>query len=253
MTEGGGGGMRVAGATALVTGANRGIGKVFVGALLAAGAARVHAAARDPAAIAATADPRLSPLRLDVTDPAQVAAAAAALPDVTLLVNNAGVSAMAPLLAAPDMAAARAEMEVNYFGTLAMCRAFAPVLARHGGGAVVNMLSVASWLAAAGLGSYAASKAAAWSLTRCLRIELRAQGTLVVAVHAGFVDTDMAAGLDVPKMRPEEVVAQALAAVEAGREEVLADARTAAVRAALGDIAALDAQMQRSWDASRRR
>jgi NAD(P)-dependent dehydrogenase (short-subunit alcohol dehydrogenase family) len=166
------------------------------------------------------------------------------------LINNAGVMLRTPLLAAPDMSAARGEMETNYFGTLAMCRAFAPVLARNGGGALVNMLSVASWLASPFNGSYGASKSAEWALTNAIRVELRAQGTRVVAVHAGWIDTDMAATVADTTIAPRDVAAQAMEAVERGTEEVLTDEGTRHVKASLsGDYASLYHDLQKRWDA----
>lgn len=237
--------MKINGAVALVTGANRGLGKAFSEALRAAGAAKVYAAARDPAAITGTG---LHPVRLDITRPEQVEAAAALCGDVNLLINNAGVIRFAPLVDSPSLDDARAEMETNYFGTLAMCRAFAPVLGRNGGGVLVNVLSVASWIAVATQGSYCASKAAELMLTNGLRIELRAQGTLVVGVHAGYIDTDMVAHLDVPKARPADIVARTLAAVEAGDAEVLADQRAIDIKAALrNDPASVDALLATLW------
>jgi NAD(P)-dependent dehydrogenase (short-subunit alcohol dehydrogenase family) len=142
-------------------------------------------------------------------------------------------------------------METNYFGTLSMCRAFAPVLAAGGGGAIVNMLSITSFYTNPLNSSYGASKAAAWSLTNGVRLELHRQGTLVVAVHSGFIDTDMAAGLDVPKNSPESVVGQALDAVEAGQVEVLADERTRTVKANLPrDQELIYPGIQEFWDAA---
>jgi NAD(P)-dependent dehydrogenase (short-subunit alcohol dehydrogenase family) len=243
--------MEVAGAVVLVTGANRGIGRALARALLAAGAAKVYAAARDPARVT---DPGLVPIRLDVTRREEVAAAAAACGDVTILVNNAGVARFEPLLEAADMAAAREEMETNYFGTLAMCRAFAPVLARNGGGAIVNILSVVSWINVPMQGSYSASKAAAWSLTNGIRTELRGQGTIVVGVHPGYVDTDMTANVEAPKSRPEDIAARVVEALASGAEEVLPDTRSHEVRAMLaGDQRSIDVAMQRLWDNRRRR
>ena len=153
--------------------------------------------------------------------------------DVTVLVNNAGVTKASPFIGAPSLDAARLEMETNYFGTLSMCRAFAPVLAAAGGGAIVNMLSEFSFYPYPLDPSYGASKAAEWSLTNGIWMELSGQGTLVVAVHASFIDTDMAAGLDVPKISPESVARQAFDAVEAGGIEVLADERSRFVKASL--------------------
>jgi NAD(P)-dependent dehydrogenase (short-subunit alcohol dehydrogenase family) len=229
--------MQVAGSVALVTGANRGIGAQFVRGLLDRGASKVYAAARDTTAV--KPGPGIVPVRLDVTDPDQVADLAAELRDVTLVVNNAGVSQGAPLLGAPDLAAARREMDVNYFGTLAVSRAFAPVLQGNGGGALVNMLSVLSFMNLPGAGSYSASKAAAWSLTNGIRIELARQNTLVVGVHPGFVDTDMTARVDAPKIKPAEVVDAALDAVEQGLPEVLVDEVSRRAKAALPDDQAL--------------
>ncbi|KPI01176.1 short-chain dehydrogenase/reductase SDR [Actinobacteria bacterium OK074] len=223
--------MEIHGATALVTGANRGLGQVLARALLRRGAQRVYGGARDPRSVV---EPGVVPVRLDVTDPDQVAEAAKTCSDVTLLVNNAGILANSPLLAAPEPAAARAEMEVNYFGTLAMCRAFAPLLTGNAPGAIVNVLSIASWVTSPALGSYSASKAAAWALTNGIRGELHDTGVLVVGVHCGYIDTDMAAHVDAPKNTPEAIAQQTLDAVESGRTEVLADERTRQARAALG-------------------
>jgi NAD(P)-dependent dehydrogenase (short-subunit alcohol dehydrogenase family) len=221
--------MEIKGSVALVTGANRGIGHAFARALLDHGAAKVYAAARNPEAVR---DPDLTPLRLDVTDPEQVAAAAAAAGDVTIVINNAGVGSGAGLLEG-SLDSARQAMEVNYFGTWTVSRAFAPVLARNGGGALVNMLSVASWRGAPLFPGYAASKAAQWSLTNSLREALLEQGTLVVGVHAGFVDTDLSTWTDAPKITAAEVAEQTMRALAADRVEVLADEPTRQVKAAL--------------------
>jgi NAD(P)-dependent dehydrogenase (short-subunit alcohol dehydrogenase family) len=223
--------VRIEGATALVTGANRGLGRVMTRMLVERGARRVYGGARDPGEVA---EPGVVPVRLDVTDPAQVAAAAEACADLTLLVNNAGVLTDSPLLAAPDLAAARTEMEVNYFGTLAVCRAFAPLLVGNAPGAIVNVLSIASWFTNPAMGSYSASKAAAWAMTNGVREELRDTGVLVVGVHCGYIDTDMAAHVSGPKNTPESIAAQAFDAVQAGRTEVLADERTRRAKADLG-------------------
>jgi NAD(P)-dependent dehydrogenase (short-subunit alcohol dehydrogenase family) len=212
--------MRIANSVAFVTGANRGLGLAFAKALLAGGARKVYAAARDPDTITL---PGVIPVRLNVVNPGEIEEAARNCPGVDLLINNAGVSRGSALLAAGSVEAARAEMETNFFGPLLVSRAFAPVLARNGGGALLNVLSALSWISLPPVGTYSASKAAAWSLTNGLRNELRAQGTQVVALHVGFMDTDMAAGVDAPKSRPEDVVKQALAAIEGGEQEVLAD------------------------------
>lgn len=226
--------MKISGSVALVTGANRGLGRALARALAERGASTVYAGARDPGTVT---DPGLVPVKLDVTDPADIAAAAARYEDVTLLINNAGVFHGGPLLGPATLDEARNEMEINYFGTLALTRAFAPVLGANGGGALVNVLSVLSHVSAPGMGSYAASKSAAWSLTNGVRLELAPQGTQVVGVHVGFMDTDMAAQVTQPKARPEDVAAQALDALEAGQQEVFADEVSRRVKAGLsGDL-----------------
>lgn len=215
--------MKVAGSIALVTGANRGIGRAYVAALIERGAKKVYASARrlDAVADLAKAHPgKVETLTLDITDPKAIAAAAARCADVTLLVNNAGINRVSGLLAAPDIKSAREEMETNYFGTLAMCRAFAPVLKANGGGAIINMLSILSRVSLPLMGSLCASKAAGLSLTQGVRAELAKQGTRVVAVMPGAVDTDMSRDFPPPKMPPADVAAAALAALESGTEEV---------------------------------
>jgi NAD(P)-dependent dehydrogenase (short-subunit alcohol dehydrogenase family) len=242
-------GVTLAGARVLVTGANRGLGKAFVEELLSRGVARVYAAARNPDTVNID-DDRVVPIRLDVTKPDDVRAAVTHCADVTVLINNAGAMLRTPLLAAPDLSAARSEMETNYFGTLAMCRAFAPVLAKNGGGAVVNVLSVASWLASPFNGSYGASKSAEWALTNAIRVELRASGTLVVGVHAGWIDTDMAANVPETKISTDDVASQTLDAVARGDEEVLTDDATRHVKASLpSDQTSLYPDVQKRWDA----
>ncbi|RCG29810.1 short chain dehydrogenase [Sphaerisporangium album] len=229
--------MKINDSVALVTGANRGLGAAFARELLRRGARTVYAAARDAGAVT---EPGVVPVRLDITDPAAVREAAERCGDTTLLINNAGISRGGPLTGGEDVAGARAEMETNYFGTLEMVRAFAPVLARNGGGALVNVLSVLSFVSLPGIGSYSASKSAAWALTNAVRQELAGQGTLVMGVHAGYIDTDMAARITGPKISPEDVVRQVLDGVEAGLPEVLADDVSRGVKAGLsGDLEAL--------------
>lgn len=223
--------MIVTGTHALVTGAHRGLGAALVEELLARGAGTVYAAARDPRHLAHP-DPRVVPLRLDVTDLRTIREAAARADDVDLLVNNAGVGGAGSLLTA-DPERARAEMETNYWGPVAVLRAFAPVLARRGGGTVVNVLSALAWAAAPWAGSYGATKAAAWSFTNSARAELRAQGTRVVGVHLGFMDTDMVAHLDVPKIAAPDVAARILDAVAGDDDEVLADVPSRTLKEAL--------------------
>lgn len=243
------GGVAIAGKHALVTGANRGLGKAFVRELLDGGAARVYAAARNPDAVDVD-DARVVPIRLDVTNSDDVRRVASECPDVTVLINNAGAMLRSPLLASPDLSAARSEMETNYFGTLAMCRAFAPILARQDGGALVNILSIASWFASPFNGSYGASKSAEWALTNAIRVELRAQKTLVVGVHAGWIDTDMADSVAEAKLSPGDVASQTLAAIQHGAEEVLTDDRTRHVKASLPhDLTSLYPDVQKRWDA----
>ncbi len=197
-------GLTIAGSVALVTGSNRGIGRHYVQQLLERGASKVYATARDPRTIDL---PGATILPLDITDPASVAAAAAAAPDVQLLVNNAGVTMMENLVDG-DLDRIRLEIDTNVYGTLSMVRAFAPVLAANGGGAILNMLSRLSWIAHAGAGGYAVSKAAQWNLTNAIRLELARQGTLVTGVLLSATDTDMMAGWDIPKNDPADVVGQ---------------------------------------------
>jgi NAD(P)-dependent dehydrogenase (short-subunit alcohol dehydrogenase family) len=212
--------MRIENSVALVTGANRGIGRAFARALVERGARTVYGAARDPGTVT---DPGVAPIRLDITDAGQVAAAAELASDVTLLINNAGSNRGGAPFDPSAVDAVRADFETNVIGTLAVTRAFAPVLAANGGGAVLNVLSAVSWFAIPSSAGYCASKAALWSLTNSLRLDLLGQGTQVVGLHVGFVDTDMVARLDVAKSRPEDVVAAALDGIEAGLHEVLAD------------------------------
>ena len=239
--------MKLAGTTALVTGANRGLGRAFVEALRGAGCARIYAGARDAAGIAG--DGIVVPIKLDITRADEVAAAASRCTDVNVLINNAGVARFKPALGAPAMDDARLEMETNYFGTLAMCRAFAPVLKTNGGGALVNMLSVVSFMNVPMQGSYSASKAAEWSLTKAVRFELRAQGTLVIGVYAGYIDTDMTTGIAGPKSSPADIAARVIEGIEDGTADILADQRSREVFDMLRkDDRGFDANMQKLWD-----
>ncbi|WP_318199261.1 SDR family oxidoreductase [Streptomyces sp. SCL15-4] len=218
--------MELKDAVAVVTGANRGLGRHLAAQLVERGA-KVYAAARRPEEVDL---PGVIPLRLDVTDEESIRAAARTASEVTLLVNNAGISTGTPLVAgSPD--AVRLEMEVNFFGPLAVTRAFAPVIESNGGGAVLNVLSVLSWLHPAGLGAYAAAKAAAWALTDATREELAPRGITVTALHVGYMDTDMAAGVPADqKTDPAEVAAQALSGIERQLPEILADETTRHVK-----------------------
>jgi NAD(P)-dependent dehydrogenase (short-subunit alcohol dehydrogenase family) len=227
--------MKIEGSIALVTGANRGLGRRFAEELLARGAA-VYAAARNPGSVEL---PGVTPITLDVTNPASVAAAADATGDVTLLINNAGSSTGAALLGGP-MADIELEMNTHFFGTLAVTRAFAPQLAAGGGGAVLNVLSALSWLSLPDSGAYCAAKSAEWSLTNALRQELAAHGTQVTALHVGYMDTDMVRHITSPKSDPAVIARLALDGLQAGRAEVIADDGSRQVQSKLsGGVAAL--------------
>lgn len=219
--------MNIINSVVLVTGANRGIGLAFARELLARGARKVYAAARDPATVTL---PGVEALRLDVTKPEEVAAAAQLASDVTLVINNAGIAQPGGFLAADSDAVARRIFETNFFGVLNVSKAFAPVLKANGGGALLNVLSVASWVNGGELAAYSASKSAAWSLTNALRHELAGQKTQVLGLHMAYVDTDLTRGFEVPKSSAEEIVQRALDGLEAGADEVLADVLTQQVR-----------------------
>jgi len=222
--------MKIENAVVLVTGANRGIGHAFARELLARGARKVYAGARDPSSVAQAG---VHALRLDVTRPEDLAAAAALASDVTLVINNAGIAQPGGFLAADSEDVARRIFETNFFAMLRMSKTFAPVLKANGGGALLNVLSVASWVNGGELAAYSASKSAAWSLTNALRHELAAQKTQVLALHMAYVDTDLTRGFDVPKSSPEQIVERALDGLEAGVDEVLADELTLQVKRGL--------------------
>jgi NAD(P)-dependent dehydrogenase (short-subunit alcohol dehydrogenase family) len=208
---------------ALVTGANRGIGRAIVEALLARDAPKVYATARSIETLAdLTTDPRVVPLKLDITDPDQVSAAASAAGDVTLLVNNGGSLAFADLLGG-ELPAIHADLETNYFGTLAVTRAFVPVLHRNGGGAIVNLLSLVAFGAVRAMGGYSVSKAAAASMTQAVRAQVADLGITVHGVFPGAVDTDMIRAFDIPKTSPKDVANAILDGVEAGEEDIFPD------------------------------
>lgn len=211
--------MELNGAVVFVTGANRGIGAEFVRQLQSRGAGKIYAAARDASTIEVAGVERIG---LDITDVSQIEAAARTAGDVQVLINNAGISTGTALVTG-DEATIKREMDTNFYGPLRMTRAFAPVLGSNGGGAVLNVISALSWFTAPGVGAYAASKAAAWMLTDSTRLELASQGTHVVGVHMGLVDTDMARGVEAPKIDPADLAGAALEAIESGAQEVLAD------------------------------
>jgi NAD(P)-dependent dehydrogenase (short-subunit alcohol dehydrogenase family) len=214
--------------TVLVTGANRGMGREYVAQLLDRGVTKVYAAARDPRTID-IADPRVIPLQLDVTDATSVVKAAEAASDVSVLINNAGIARGTSVLNR-DTSKLREEMETNLFGPLAMASAFADRIAERSG-AIVNVASVLAWMPVGA--SYGVSKAAMWSATDSMRVELVSRGVQVVGVYVGLVDTDMGAFSDTPKSDPADVVRQVLDGIESGADEVLADEMTREVRAHL--------------------
>jgi NAD(P)-dependent dehydrogenase (short-subunit alcohol dehydrogenase family) len=219
--------MKIKNTVALVTGANRGIGLAFAHQLLARGARKVYVGARDPASVTQSG---VQALRLDVNKPEDVAAAAALATDVSLVINNAGIAQPGGFLAPDGEEVTRRIFETNFFAMLRMSSAFAPILKANGGGALLNVLSVASWVNGGELAAYSASKSAAWSLTNALCNELAAQKTQVVALHMGYVDTDLTRGLDAPKSSPGDIVKRALDGLEAGLDEVLADELTVHVK-----------------------
>jgi NAD(P)-dependent dehydrogenase (short-subunit alcohol dehydrogenase family) len=239
--------MQIKGSVALVTGTNRGVGRATIKVLIEQGAAKVYATARDASKIAdlAAAYPgKMEALALDVTKPEQVSAAAARARDVTLLINNAGVNKMKGFIATDSNDHARAEMEANYFGTMSMCRAFAPVLKANGGGAIINVISIAGRLTIPMLGSYCASKWALFSLTQGVRAELAKQGTFVVSVNPGAIDTDMAKGMDMAKLDPADVARQSLKAVEDGVEDIyVGEMAQGMIQGVRGDEKALEKQL----------
>jgi NAD(P)-dependent dehydrogenase (short-subunit alcohol dehydrogenase family) len=231
--------MDIRNSVAVVTGANRGLGRHLAAELVKRGA-KVYAGARNPASIDL---PDVVPLQIDITDPASVAAAAVVASDATLLVNNAGIDTHTDLLDG-DLDKIRLDMETSYFGTLQATRAFAPVIEANGGGGVLNVLSVLSWVHVAPHEAYAAAKAASWAMTNSLRLRLAAKGMQTTALHVGYMDTDMVANIDSPKGDPAVVAALALDGVQAGAHEVLADELSRTVQAGLaGGVAALYPQL----------
>ncbi|MGJ0390093.1 SDR family oxidoreductase [Microbacterium sp. CGR1] len=234
--------MNVTDQIALVTGANRGIGRQFVLELLERGARTVYATARRTDTLDFD-DRRVVPVRLDLLDHDSIVEAAGVAQDVTVVVNNAGISTGAGLVTG-DLPDLRREMDTHFWGTLDVIREFAPVLSANGGGAVVNVLSALSWFSSPGAGGYAAAKAAAWNMTNGVRLELAGQGTLVQGVHLGAADTDLMANYDGPKIDPRDVARQSLDGLADGSIEVIVDDWSAMVKASLaGDPAAFYAKM----------
>lgn len=222
--------MKLENSVVFVTGANRGLGLVFAKQALAQGARKVYAAARNPNSITL---PGVIPVQLDVTNADDIARVARDYPDVTLLINNAGVAEMGPMLAEDAEAMLRRQMETNVYGPMRLSQAFAPVLQQNGGGGIINVLSIASWITGPLLATYSVTKSAAWSMTNALRQELQEQQTQVLGLHVGFIDTDLTKDLDVPKVSPELVVAETFAGLEQGAHQVLADDLTRQVHGAL--------------------
>jgi NAD(P)-dependent dehydrogenase (short-subunit alcohol dehydrogenase family) len=231
--------MDINGKTALVTGANRGLGRQLAAQLRDRGAT-VYAAARNPATVDL---PGVTPIALDITDPASVAAAAAATSGVAILVNNAGSSTGSSLLTG-DLADIRLELDTHFFGTLAVIRAFAPQLAAQQDSAILNILSALSWVSFPQTAAYCAAKSAEWSLTNALRLELAPQGTRVSSLHVGYMDTDMAKNVDAPKSDPAVIAKIAVDGIEAGDAEIIADEVSRRVQAGLaGGVSALYPQV----------
>ena len=232
--------MNIAGSTALVTGANRGLGRQLAAGLPGRGAT-VYAGARNPGTVDL---PGAKVVQLDITDPASVAAAAEIAGDINLLINNAGSSTRSSLLGG-DLGSIRLEMDTHYFGTLSVVRAFAPKITANGGGSILNVLSVLSWVTSPVFGgAYCAAKSAEWSLTNALRLELAEQNIRVAGLHVGYMDTDMTASVTAPKANPAEIATIALDGIEAGAYEIVADETSRQVLARLsGGVAALYPQL----------
>ncbi|MBM0233052.1 SDR family oxidoreductase [Micromonospora sp. STR1_7] len=231
--------MKITGSTALVTGANRGFGRHLAAELLSRGAT-VYAGARNPDSVDL---PGVTPVRLDITDPASVAAAAELAGDVNLLINNAGIDSRANLLDG-DLDLIRLELETHYVGNLSMARAFAPVIAGNGGGTILNVLSVLSWVGVSIHGAYSVAKSAEWAMTNVLRIQLAERGVRVAGLHVGYLDTDMAATITGPKSDPAAIARIAVDGIEADAYEIVADDISRRVQAGLaGGVAALYPQL----------
>jgi len=231
--------MEISKQVALITGANRGLGRHLAEELLARGV-KVYAGVRKPELIDL---PGVIPLKIDITDEKSIATAAQIAEDVTLLINNAGSSTGADLLDG-DIDKIRLEMETHFFGTLSMIRAYAPIIEKNGGGTILNILSVLSWLSVNGVGAYSAAKSAEWSLTNSLRLELAPKNILVSGLHVAYMDTDMTANIKAPKSNPAEIAKIAIDCIEANSYEILADNKSQMVQQNLaGGVKAIYPQL----------
>ncbi|GAA4624777.1 SDR family oxidoreductase [Actinoallomurus vinaceus] len=220
--------MKIEGSVAVVTGGNRGFGRHLVAQLLDRGA-KVYAAARRPETVDV---PGAVPLRLDITDPASVREAARLAPDTTLLINNAGISTRSSLIDG-DVEDARREMDTHYFGTLGVIRAFAPVIEANGGGTILNVLSVLSWVHIPASGAYSAAKAAEWAMTNAVRQELAPKGIQVAGLHVGYMETDMTTGITAEKSDPAVIAKVALDGLATDTAEIIADELSRSVKQSL--------------------
>jgi NAD(P)-dependent dehydrogenase (short-subunit alcohol dehydrogenase family) len=215
--------MKLENAVVLVTGANRGLGLAFAKEALARGARKVYAAARNPDSITLEG---VIPVKLDVTNKDDIAKLVEQCSDLTLLINNAGVAEIGAMLTEDAETMMRRQLETNLYGPLRLTQGFAPVLANNGGGGIINVLSIASWITGPLLATYSVTKSSAWSMTNAVRQELAAQQTQVLGLHVGFIDTDLTKGLEVPKVSAEQVVTRTFDGLEAGADQVLADEPT---------------------------
>lgn len=210
--------MKISEQVVFVTGANRGFGRHLALELLSRGA-KVYAGARNPESIDI---PGVIPVKLDITNPQEVAAAAMVAKDVTLLINNAGSSTGASLIDG-DLDKIHLEFNTHFFGTLSMVRTFAPIIANNGGGSILNILSALSWVSSGTVGAYTVAKAAEWALTNDLRLNLYPQNVRVAGLHVGFMETDMTSSLEVPKSNPEDIAKIAVDGLESDSFEIVAD------------------------------
>ncbi|NBD25262.1 SDR family oxidoreductase [Paenibacillus glycinis] len=231
--------MKLSEQVALVTGANRGLGRHLAQELVSRGV-KVYAAARNPESISI---PGVIPIKLDITNAEEVAAAATAAKDVTILINNAGSSTGASLLDG-DLDKIQLEMNTHFFGTLSMVRAFAPVLINNGGGSILNILSALSWFSVGASGGYSAAKSAEWALTNDLRLKLYPQNVRVAGLHVGYMETDMTAGIEAPKANPADIAKIAIDGIESDSFEILADGTSRGIQSVLsGGVAAIYPQL----------